>query len=248
MMKFSFTKIKKNMAYWLKINNIIHPKTWIFYRKNDALDFLRNYEIFPIVFKTNIGSSAIGVKFLSKNQAKRVVKKIFTKWKFFNRGYTKWRMSKYHLPYPLMDDKQYNFVIFQQALNVKHEWRIIKIGESYFGHQKLFNGRYHSGSGLVGWVKPPVELLEFAKKICDKGDFKSMDIDIFETVDGDYYVNELQTLFGSILPYQMLVDGKKGRYLNIKGKWIFEEGVFNQNGSCNLRVKDFIDELNNNKR
>lgn len=234
---------KKNMAYWLKTNEIAHPKTWIFYRKNEALDFLKNYDMFPLVFKTNIGSSAIGVKFFNKNQAKRVVQKIFTKWKFFNRGYTKWKMSKFHIPYPLMDDKQHNFVIFQQTLNIKHEWRIIKIGNSYFGHQKLINGKYHSGSGLVGWVNPPIELLDFAKMICDKGSFNSMDIDIFETVEGSYVVNELQSLFGSVLPYQMMFDGKKGRYLNIDGKWEFEEGVFNQNGSCNLRINDFIDQL-----
>jgi hypothetical protein len=236
---------KKNMAYFLKLNDIPHPKTWIFYDKEEALNFVEKYDKYPLVFKPNIGSGALGIKFMNKNQAKKIINKIFTKWKFFNFGYTKWYKTRFKLSYPIMDDKQYNFVIFQEKLDVKWEWRIIRIGESFFGHQKLAKGKFHSGSGKVGWVKPPEELLNLVKRITDENGFRSMDIDIFETLDNKFYVNELQAIFGSYDNSQMYIDGKPGRYLFKDDEWIFEEGYFNQNGSFNLRVEDFLKILNN---
>ena len=38
----------------------------------------------------------------------------------------------------------------------------------------------------------------------------------------------------------MYIDGKPGRYRYFNNEWVFEEGYFNQNGSMNLRVEDFI--------
>lgn len=232
---------KKNMAYWLETYEIKHPKTWIFYSKKEALMFADAYDHYPLVFKTNIGSAAIGVEFVkTKEEAKKIISKMFTTHTFYNRGYTKWKKTKYGLSVPLMDDKQYNYVIFQEKIDVKTEWRMIKIGDSYFGHQKLSDGEFHSGSNLVGWVEPPERLLDFAKEICDKGDFRSMDIDVFEDAAGTYHVNELQTVFGSYDDSQMYIDGIPGRFIHENGKWEFEKGYYNQNGSNNLRVADFV--------
>lgn len=240
---------KKNVASWLRIKEINHPKTWIYYRKKDALDFIHGYSDYPIVFKTSIGSAAIGVKYIeTKKEALRLVERIFTKWRFYNLGYTKWCKTKYGLSYPLMDDKQYNFIIFQEKINVKYEWRMIKIGDSYFGHQKISNGKFHSGSNLVGWVKPPEELLHFTKLVCELGNFNSMALDIFEDINGTYYINELQSIFGSYSPSQMFIEGKPGRFRYEGREWKFEEGYFNKNGSCDLRVIDFISILNKTKR
>ena len=235
---------KKNMSYWLSINKLPHPKTWVFYSKKEALEFIKMYKQFPIVFKTNIGSAAMGVKFVnSEKDAVKMINKVFTKYKFYNTGYTKWYKTKYGISYPLMDDKQYNFIIFQEKIEVKTEWRMIKIGKSYFGHQKLSNGKFHSGSDLVGWVEPPKELLNLTKKICETGNFRSMDVDIFEDANGNYFINELQTIFGSYDSSQMYINGKPGRFIYENNDWIFQEGYFNQNGSCNLRVEDFILQL-----
>src|SRR5699024_683835 len=113
--------------------------------------------------------------------------------------------------------------------------------DSYFAHKKLANSKgLHSGSGLANYETPPKKVLDFIKYVCDKGLFRSMNVDFFEDINGNFYVNELQTIFGSkIKPYQMCVDGKPGRYLFKNGTWNFEEGMFNQNNSYNLRVKDF---------
>ncbi len=234
---------KKMMAYWLESNNISHPQTNIFYDKSEALSYLNTCKNYPLVFKTNIGSAAIGVKFVNKRRARSIVNKIFTKYFFYNRGYTKWHKTKFIVSYPHMDDKQYNYVIFQEKINVLFEWRMIKIGESFFGHQKLIKGDFHSGSDRVGWIQPPKKLLDFVKEVCEKGNFSSMDVDIFEDVEGNFYVNELQTIFGSYDKSQMYIEGVPGRYIYKNDDWVFEEGYFNTNGSCNLRVDDFIKKL-----
>ncbi|MBO1005299.1 RimK family alpha-L-glutamate ligase [Pseudogracilibacillus auburnensis] len=234
---------KKNMNYWLKLHKIVHPNTWIFYDKDEAKEFLHAYEDYPIVFKTSFGSSALGVRYIrNKREAFRLLNQVFTKWKFFNRGYTNWYKTKYKLSYPLMDDKQYNFILFQEKLNVKHEWRMINVGGSYFGHHKLIQDGFHSGGGKMGWADPPEALLNLTKHICDIGNFSSMNVDIFEDDEGNYYVNELQSLFGSNHPSQMYVDGKPGRYIHkcANAKWVFEEGIFNTNGCYDLRVRDAI--------
>ena len=93
-------------------------------------------------------------------------------------------------------------------------------------------------------MEPPQELLCLAKDICDKGGFDVMDVDVFETLEGEYLVNEIQAIFGSYLPYQMKINGKPGRfvYLNEKG-FVFEEGEFNRLNSKLLFVEDFVRKL-----
>lgn len=236
---------KRNMAYWLESNDIPMAKTYVFYNKKEAVNFVENYEKYPLFFKPNIGSGSLGIKILKKKkEALKLIDKIFTKYKFYNRGFTKWQ-KKYLIPYPLMDDKQFNNLIFQEKINLKYEWRGVKIGESYFAHKKLPNSKgLHSGSGKANYDTPPNNVMDFLKFVCDIGDFNSMNVDFFEDNEGNFYVNELQTIFGSnIKPYQMCVNAKPGRYLYINGKWEFEEGMFNQNNSWNLRVLDFINQL-----
>lgn len=109
------------MSYWLKFKEIPMPETYVFYDKDEALRFLDQRNDFPLIFKPNVGSAAIGIKFVkNKRQGKRLVNKMFTKWRFFNRGYTKWYMTKYQIPYPIMDDKQYNNVLFQEQIDIKY--------------------------------------------------------------------------------------------------------------------------------
>ena len=112
---------KRMMSYWLKFKEIPMPETYVFYDKDEALRFLDQRNDFPLIFKPNVGSAAIGIKFVkNKRQGKRLVNKMFTKWRFFNRGYTKWYMTKYKIPYPIMDDKQYNNVLFQEQIDIKY--------------------------------------------------------------------------------------------------------------------------------
>ena len=85
------------------------------------------------------------------------------------------------------------------------------------------------------------------REICEKDGFYSMAVDVFETEDNKFLVNELQSLFGtdSKLDYELLHNGKQGRYVYENNSFVFEEGVFNKHGSYLLRVKHFIRILKN---
>ncbi|WP_440122503.1 ATP-grasp domain-containing protein [Tenacibaculum sp. Ill] len=234
---------KRNMASWLQINDIKHPETRVFLSKKEALSFVFGTE-FPIVFKSNTGAGASGVEIVkSRREAKKIIKNIFGRFNpLLTLGNPKIK-RKFNIKVPLYGDAQKHVVLIQKFYPIKWEWRIIKIGNSYFGHQKLLNGEFASGSGKVAWEKPPEDLLKLVKSICDKGNFNSMAVDIFETIEGEYMVNELQSIFGSYLDYQMKIGEKKGRYKYINDEFIFEEGVFNQYGSNLLRVSHFVEIL-----
>jgi glutathione synthase/RimK-type ligase-like ATP-grasp enzyme len=226
-----FYESKRRMHYWLEAHGVPHPKTWVFYDLSEALAFADRAEL-PIVYKSDLGSGASGVRIFSTRESlRRHIRRCFS------RGVTSYRRCR--------NDKEWGFILLQEYLPHALEWRMLRLGNSYFGHQKLKKGDFHSGSGLVGWEDPPRALLDFAREITDRAAFTSMDLDIFETPDRRYLVNELQALFGSYLPYQMRVNDRPGRYVwdqSAKG-WCFEEGIFNQNGSCSLRVQALIEVL-----
>jgi hypothetical protein len=237
---------KRQMAYFLQINNIAAPKTHIFYDEAEALDFAHE-SVYPLVFKTHLGAQARGVDILkTKRRARSLIRQVFSRGyardiRTTLRGILKTPIS---IPYYFFDS-EYKVIILQQYLVNCKEWRMIRIGKSYFGHQKLIKGEYHSGSGLVGWETPPRRLLDFVRTVCDIGNFWSMCVDVFEDPAGNYYVNELQSVFSSYNPSQMYVDGKPGRFLynSVTDQWEFEEGLFNRNGSNNLRVEHLIEIL-----
>jgi glutathione synthase/RimK-type ligase-like ATP-grasp enzyme len=242
---------KRNMAAWLEINGYPHADTKVFTSKKEALTYLDNCQ-YPVVVKANLGSAASKVLIVSnKRKAKRIAKKCFPVWKLpLHLGYA-YNIQYKHKMIPFLKDvhnRQKDYFLVQEFVkDVKWEWRILKIGNSYFGHQKLYKGNFASGSGLVGWVAPPKELLFMVKELCEKGGFLCMDVDIFETKDGHYYINELQSFFGSYLNYQMSIDGHHGRYVFKDGDFVFEEGDFNVFGSTKLKIEHLVELLSQNK-
>lgn len=48
------------LNYYLGAINIPHPQTYVFYNKNEALEYLNNSK-YPIVMKSSIGASGTGV-------------------------------------------------------------------------------------------------------------------------------------------------------------------------------------------
>lgn len=224
---------KRKMNDWLVLNGIPHPKTAIFFNKNDAMQFIET-AVFPLVFKTDLGAVASGVEIVkNKKSAFRLINLCFGK------GYVKKKS--------IWGDRQHGNILFQEYIANTKEWRVIRIGNSYFGHQKLKKGEFHSGSKLVGWYEPPRKLLDFCRDISEKGRFLSMDMDVFETEHGEYLVNELQAVFGSVDSSQMYINGTPGRFIYEKSSdsWKFEEGYFCQNASCDLRVKSLLKLLGN---
>lgn len=234
---------KRNMYYWLEANDFKSSRTRVFLRKSDALNYARTCS-YPIIGKTNIGAGSTGVlKIKSFSEAKRYINKIFGYYdgKICLGKSPKRQMNK--IPLPITGKAQKHYVIFQDFIDVKWEWRIIKIDNSFFGYRKLLgdNG-FASGNNLDGWGEPPEELLRLVKRICDKGKFTSMAVDILESNTGEYFVNELQCHFGSYNPSQMYIDDKPYRFIydDLSDEFTLEEGYFCQNGCANLRLNHFL--------
>jgi hypothetical protein len=247
---------KRYLSYWLEANNIPHPDTFVFYHKDEALKTLPKDQL-PLVGKVNIGASGSGVSILkTREDVKVYINNAFSgqgikrrsgpnleKGGLIRRGlHYVWhpadiagKLKKYK---QVSRDIQKDFVILQEFIPHKFEWRVVRIGDSFFAHKKLISGEKASGSLLKGYENPPFELLNFVKKITDKHQFYSQAVDIFESERG-YLVNEMQCIFGQSDPYQMLVDGKPGRYRFVDNQWLFEEGDFASNQCYDLRL-DFV--------
>lgn len=254
---------KRMLAYFLGIHDIPHPKTWIFYDKNEALAFAENC-VYPLVGKTSIGAGGSGVKMLNSRKALMN----YINLAFSNKGITRnWginlrkgnfvnrlgqRMSDPIAALRYFSRKKRNatidpqkwHVILQQFLHVDFEWRCVKIGNSYFGHKKLRRyGEKISGTSNVNWDVPPLKLLEFMKNVTEQGNLQSQAMDIFEDAEGNYFVNELQCFWGSKNPHQMIRNGIPGRFRWENKSYIFEEGSFSQNNSYDLRLQHVIELL-----
>lgn len=252
---------KRFLSYWLKANNIPHPQTFVFYDMKESIEFL-NKSNYPIVAKTNIGASGSGVEVLRDlSGAVKYVKNTFNgkgakkRWGpnmeksgLMKRG---WhyilhptdihnKISEYQAK---RLEKQRDFVIFQEYIDHEYEWRVVRIGESFFAHKKMKRGNKSSGLLIKGYDKPPFELLDFVKGITDIYGFHSQAIDLFYDKQKGYLVNEMQCIFGQSDPYQMLIDGKPGRYRYVDNDWVFEEGDYAQNACYDLRLKYVLDQL-----
>ena len=245
---------KRFLYSWLEANKLPHPNTKVFHNKEFAYNYLRNCS-FPVVAKTNIGASGSGVKILkSEKEALKYITLAFSgkgapkrwgpnleKGNLLGRGLRylmkpneiKRKVSVY---LSKKSEKQTNLVLFQQYVPHSFEWRVVAIGDSYFAHKKLKTGDKASGSLIKQYDQPSAKLLDFAKDIMEQFGFLSQALDIFENEYGVYYINELQCIFGQSDPYQMLIDGKPGRFIFKNKKWVFEKGMFNQNESYDLRI------------
>lgn len=246
---------KRFLYSWLKAKTLPHPRTYVFYNKSEAIDFISDSS-FPLVAKTNIGASGSGVELLQNfSSAKRYISNAFSrsgaarrwgpnlaKGKLLKRGFRyltnpKSIAHKMKVYEAARAEIQKGFVLLQEYIMHDFEWRVVVIGDSYFAHKKLKKGDKASGSTEKLYDNPPLKLFDFARKVMLENNFTSQALDLFETPDGKLLINELQCIFGQSDPYQMLVDGKPGRYRYLNDRWFFEEGDFNKNKSYNLRLE-----------
>lgn len=227
-----FYESKRRMHYWLQAHDVPHPRTWVYYDRQEALAFVDATPL-PIVFKTDFGSGAMGVQILTdRGKLSRLVNRCFRKGIVKSGGDPR--------------DRQWGSVLFQEFLPNVREWRMIRVGESYMGYQKLQRGQFHSGSQSFQYQRPPDRLLDWVRETTDRGDFRSMALDVFVTAEGDYLVNELQTTFALHVDEGIpMVDGEPGRFVYQPDAeaWQFEPGHFCRNKLCNLRVEALLDQL-----
>jgi len=232
---------KRRCISLLELRAIPHPRTRVFFSREEAYGFLETAS-YPLVFKTDLGAEAFGVKIVdSRRQAERIVRRCF------GRG----------VPCNTFDprDRNRGQVLFQEYLKDVREWRVIRIGDSYFAYEKGKQGHFHSGSKITLFGPPPPGLLEFSRNALDKLGLECVSLDVFVGPEMRFCVNEIQTYYGAtesnaicyeagkpILleagqTVEMMVHGRTGRYLWTAGQWVFEEGDFARNAGCNLRVK-----------
>jgi len=221
---------KQRQRDWMDIQGFPHPETWVFYDRDEAMRFINSAKL-PLVVKLDIGATASGVWIVNSLHAAR---------KFIDSAFSHGIIGKR----ADVRSRQWRFLLFQEYIPDIREWRILRVGDSYFGHEKGKSGGFHSGSDVVGWFAPPRKALDLIHRVTETGGFRSMAMDVFETQDGNLLINELQSIFGSVDTAQMYIDGIPGRYKMVDGDFIFEEGRFCKNASCNLRVVDLINMLN----
>jgi len=214
---------KRKTRDWLLVHNLPHPKTDVFFNKTEALSFIENTN-FPIVYKTDQGATASGVIIIrSKTQGLRIVKKAFSKGiNLKNRG---------------LYDRHQGYVIFQKYIPNAKEWRMVRVGDSYICRLKHKVGDFHSGSGNVDWAKPSIELLNKTKEISNMFDVPNINIDYFETEQGDYLINEIHSVWGG--PKKKKTSEFEGRYLwnEKESNWVFEKGFYYTNRTANLKLE-----------
>jgi len=248
---------KRMLSAFLKGANIPLPQTWIFYNKNEALKFAQETSL-PVVGKTRIGASGSGVEIIKTHKGldtyirrgfgKGIKRRLgpnrstgnvrtWSKKAVANPAYFIKKIRQY---LEIYKDSQKGFIILQEYVPHEFEWRIVKIGESWFGHQKIKMGEKASGTKGINYITPPIKLLDFCRNICEEHNFTTMALDIFEHPKKGYVVNELQTIFGHVQEYLMECDGKIGRYIFENDQWHFEPGDFNTNESYDLRLESAI--------
>lgn len=251
---------KRLLRDWLVCRDLPHPETFVGFNLEEAQAFIDTREKFPVVGKTNIGASGNGVRILNTRQdAARYIKDAFSKGitqksgpkifkgsilekikKLSKKGFLKNRLKEYKVS---AQSTQTGFVILQEFIPHDFEWRCVRIGESYFAHKKIAKNNMSSGTLLKGYDPVPAELLNFIKQTSSKTNLSSVAIDLFDTGGNHYLINEIQCFFGQSDPYQMLVNGKPGRYVFQDSAWVFEEGMFNTNQSYDLRLEHALSVL-----
>ena len=252
---------KRFFSFWLMANRIPHPETHIFYHHKEAENYLEKTN-FPVIAKVNIGASGRGVSIIkSYDEAMQYLADAFSdkgawqrsgpnleKGGLMQRGlYYIWhpgRIRKKMEVYKVLNHNvQKGFVLFQKFIPHDYEWRVVRIGDSFFAHKKLKIGEKASGTLLKNYDNPPESIFNFVREITDRHRFFSQSVDVFETKEGNYLVNEMQCIFGQSDAYQMLVNGVPGRYRYENEAWVFEAGDFNKNESYNLRMEWIIQNL-----
>ncbi len=220
---------KRRMSYWMAAHSINAPKTWVFYDYEEAVSFARN-TILPIVFKPDFGDCARGIEVVrTQSRAITLTKKAFRK--------------GFHVEGHHPSDRIWGCAIFQEFIRDAREWRVAKIGDSLFCYLKGKIADFHSGTKLVEYETPSIDLLNFAMGICNTGQFDCMSIDILEDQSRQLHALEIQSIFG-VDPwvFSMAINGVPGRYcLKKEGdtyNYLFEKGIFCENACCNLRIRD----------
>jgi biotin carboxylase len=164
------------------------PKTFVFYNKLEALNFIKTLQDFPIIYKASSGAGSSNVGLLNnKWKAKRYIKKAFGKGieTFFK------------------EDLQRHYVYFQEFLkNNEGDFRIVCYGKDrmfgFFRRNKP-SQKFASGSGIIDYGNIPEDILLLVYNTHKKLNYPTvMSYDILKDNEGRWVIGEMSVIFGDL--------------------------------------------------
>ena len=204
--------------------NITAPNTFVFYNKDEALEFIKSKTEFPLIYKASSGAGSANVGLLkSKFQANLYVKKAFGK----------------GIETSFKEDLQRHYVYFQEFLkNNDGDYRIICLGDERilgFYRANRPNAKFASGSGLLDYSEIPNDILTLVYDAHKKLNSPAwMSYDIMKDNDGNWVIGEISVINGDLDSLDIY---KQCRHYLIK------DGKFTENKSEINLLQYFIDSL-----
>ncbi|WP_350657498.1 hypothetical protein [Psychrobacter sp. S1-30-MNA-CIBAN-0213] len=112
------------------------------------------------------------------------------------------------------------FVEQEFVPNLSNDFKVLVFGDRYYGLKRTVgkNEFRASGSSLFECVKPPKEVLDFARSVVDKIDNPYVSLDIAQSDDGCYLIEFQGTNFSPLALLKC-----SSRYVYFNNKWVEEE-------------------------
>ena len=166
-----------------KINS---PRNYVFYDKEEALEFANRTE-YPVVFKSAHGSGSANVWLVKKkSQAVKLIKQAFGKGikTFFT------------------EDILRKYVYFQEFLkDNSYDYRVVCYSdERIAAFTRIANkDGFASGSGKYSFDEPPMDLLLFVREVHRKlGDKLTMAYDVMKDNSGNWAITEMSVVYADL--------------------------------------------------
>lgn len=206
--------------YLFEAMEISAVKSWVFWNYDDAIDFMKNTQEYPLVFKLSVGAGAANIfKIDSMEEGISKLNRMFhegifpyTENEFKTKSMngesniipTRRRLSqaiKFFIYNKIPDLPPYyqlqkDYIYFQKFMEGNsHDIRITIIGNRAFGFI-----RYNrpddfraSGSGAINFAKNliPLQAVKIAFQLSDKAGFQSMAYDFLIDEEGEPAINEI---------------------------------------------------------
>lgn len=213
---------KVGQKYLLEASGFPLVSTYVFYNKNEALNWANNTD-FPKVFKLRSGSASSNVKLvLNKKSAKGLIKQAFgngfqqyepmsnlkERWRKFKDGKTGYfdlvkgliRFG-YTTEFSKVAGRERGYIYFQDFIEgCDGDFRLKVVGERCWGFKRdIREGDFRaSGSGKLDFDKTLVkpDLVKLAFKIADKLKLQACAFDFVLDRQGDAYLLEQSYGFG----------------------------------------------------
>ncbi|MBO1532081.1 hypothetical protein J3492_12860 [Psychrobacter sp. F1192] len=158
----------------------------------------------PKVLKTVSGAGSTGVSLIrNKKDLSTIKKQCFevSKKRKIIKFQRRLKLTKKEFSIYNYRHKGFNRIVEQEFISdLKNDFKVLVFGNRYYGLKRSIkkNDFRASGSGLFEFVKPPNEVLEFARSIFDELGNPYASLDIAQSDDGCHLLEFQGTNFGPI--------------------------------------------------